>query len=300
MSSLLEGEILPNLRAGLICAYEDRILEGAERLIVEDGGWTAWGIRSGRVQVNVGHGGGYGPAIRARKNEWVILPNRRRVHQISPGTVLCSIRFSLNRVDGLPAFEKCEPLVVRGKRAEELFESFPTLIARLNSQFVLNEGRSGHAPLPEQKGKEKSVGELLKVRAGLLDWLGRFFFVVHSHGWTLPDPSRCSPMQAGCRELERFDPLRNSGIADIARNVGLSSSHFRRKFREEIGCSPSSWRQSRRFQLARNLLTHSPDSIKVVAAELGFATTAHFSTWFQKLAGLSPSRFRQNSRQAGV
>lgn len=300
MNGLLEGEILPDLHAGLICAYEGRVLDGAEKLIIEDGGWTAWGIRSGRIQVRVGSGSGFGAVIRAREQAWVILPNRRRLHQISPGTVLCSIRFTLERADGLPVFEKCEPFIVRGKGARELFESFPNLINSLNSQFALREGRVGHDPLPEQQVTANSLGRLLQIRSSLLDWFGRFFSVVLSHGWTLPDSSRCSPFQIGCRELERLVPLENPAIADVARNIGLSSSHFRRKFREEMGCSPSSWRKTRRFELARNLLTHSQDPIKVVAGELGFATTAHFSTWFRKLAGISPSLFRQKSHQAGV
>lgn len=300
MSGVLEGEILPNLHAGLICAYEGRVLDGAEKLIVEDGGWTAWGVRRGRVKVRMGRGSTFDIETRAGEQEWLLLPNRRRFHQIAHGTELCSFRFTLERNDGMPLFECSDPIVVRGEKARYLFDPFPGLMKNLDTHFQLREGRVGHDPVPQQNNSSDSISRLIQLRCGILDWIGRFFSVVLSHGWTLPDPLRCNPFQTVCRELERLVPLENPAIADVARDFGMSPSHFRRKFRREMGCSPSSWRKARRFELARNLLAHSRDPIKVVAGELGFATTAHFSTWFQQLAGVSPSLFRQKSHQAGV
>jgi hypothetical protein len=43
---------------------------------------------------------------------------------------------------------------------------------------------------------------------------------------------------------------------------------------------------------ARQLLTASDDSIKVVAAKLGFSSSAVFATAFRRSCGVSPSQFR--------
>jgi len=80
---------------------------------------------------------------------------------------------------------------------------------------------------------------------------------------------------------------------EIARAVGVSSNYLSRIFHQEVGLSV--WDCLNRFRVlkAQELLHNSPDTITVVAAQVGFDDSAYFSRIFRKHTGQSPQSFRQ-------
>jgi AraC family transcriptional regulator len=82
-------------------------------------------------------------------------------------------------------------------------------------------------------------------------------------------------------------------LEDLARECGLSVSHFARAFRQSCGTTPYKWLMSRRIERARDLL-HRPDlPLAMVAAECGFADQAHFTNVFTRMVGHPPGAFRR-------
>ncbi|SEQ05704.1 AraC family transcriptional regulator, arabinose operon regulatory protein [Devosia sp. YR412] len=82
-------------------------------------------------------------------------------------------------------------------------------------------------------------------------------------------------------------------IDDIAAAIGLSPSRLAHLFRAETGQTVQSHTETRRMQLATDLLRRTGFPIKQIAAQCGFESQFYFSQRFRRFAGLSPLAFRQ-------
>jgi AraC-like DNA-binding protein len=82
-------------------------------------------------------------------------------------------------------------------------------------------------------------------------------------------------------------------IALIAQDCGLSTSHFRRAFRETMELAPHQWVLRARVDTAKDKLLDQRLSLDDVARCCGFADQSHFTRVFSKLSGISPGRWRR-------
>lgn len=78
----------------------------------------------------------------------------------------------------------------------------------------------------------------------------------------------------------------------IAAELCISERHFSRLFKQEVGMSFSKWRQHACVLLSLEKIMQG-HSIQNIAYDFGFKNPAAFSTMFQRLLGLSPSRYFQ-------
>ena len=83
-------------------------------------------------------------------------------------------------------------------------------------------------------------------------------------------------------------------IADLAGAAGLSVFHFARAFRQETGKRPHEWVLDRRIERAKSLLGTSDYPISSIAASCGFRSRAGFNTAFKRIAGLTPTEWRNS------
>jgi len=81
-------------------------------------------------------------------------------------------------------------------------------------------------------------------------------------------------------------------IQDVAREVGMGYSNFRKLFKEFTGISPALYQQDLRLQRAKELLSTTPMTIREIAYSLNFESADYFSAKFKKKTGLTPSEFR--------
>ncbi len=79
----------------------------------------------------------------------------------------------------------------------------------------------------------------------------------------------------------------------FAAELCLSERHFSRLFKQETGISFSKWRQQACVLLSLERLIQQ-HSIQHIAYDFGFQNPAAFSTMFQRVLGLSPSRYMQH------
>lgn len=82
-------------------------------------------------------------------------------------------------------------------------------------------------------------------------------------------------------------------VADLARQVFVSETHFRRLFQKVFGVSPVQFIRQRRIDRACALLRTTDLPIKQVAQNCGFAEDAFFSRVFHRLVGTSPAAYRK-------
>ncbi|WP_394834351.1 AraC family transcriptional regulator [Pendulispora rubella] len=81
-----------------------------------------------------------------------------------------------------------------------------------------------------------------------------------------------------------------TSAAELAREVGLSERTFRRWFRADVGTSFTRWHQQHIVERAIQQL-HRGDSVKCVAADLGYTSASAFIAMFKRLTNASPQRY---------
>ena len=101
------------------------------------------------------------------------------------------------------------------------------------------------------------------------------------------------------QELQRWvaaHPSEDLAVPRLAERVGLSTRHFARLFRAEIGISPATWVEAARVEAARGLLEASAESPKQVAKRCGFADVNVLRRAFQRHVGVTPADYRKRFR----
>jgi AraC family transcriptional regulator len=82
-------------------------------------------------------------------------------------------------------------------------------------------------------------------------------------------------------------------LSELARECGLSVSHFTRAFRKSFGMSPYRWLLERRIDHAKVLLVTGDLPIANIAMQSGFSDQAAFTRVFGRIVGNSPSRWKR-------
>ncbi len=80
--------------------------------------------------------------------------------------------------------------------------------------------------------------------------------------------------------------------SDFARQLNVHVNHLNRALKKTTGKTTSQLIAERLLQEAKIMLRHSQWNISEVAFALGFSEATHFSNFFRKHAGMSPSNFR--------
>ena len=96
----------------------------------------------------------------------------------------------------------------------------------------------------------------------------------------------------------RAETRRGVALDTLAREAGLSRSHFFRLFESSIGVPPKVYLNVVRMEQAVSAVLNQSSSVQDISHQLGFAEPAHFTRFFRNHAGVSPREFRNVSRLA--
>jgi len=77
-------------------------------------------------------------------------------------------------------------------------------------------------------------------------------------------------------------------MAALAQRLGLSREHLHRLFRSVVGLTPGEYSRCARMHAAKRLLRDGA-SLADAAQASGFADQAHFSRWFRRIFGVTPT-----------
>lgn len=86
-------------------------------------------------------------------------------------------------------------------------------------------------------------------------------------------------------------------IATLSRVAGMSPHQFTRTFKARTGKSPHRYVVDRRVQRARELLVANSLPIAHISVACGFSSQSHMTDVFQQRLGVTPGRFRLESRR---
>lgn len=97
----------------------------------------------------------------------------------------------------------------------------------------------------------------------------------------------------------------NSTMSDIVRieslshSAGMSTDHFIRIFKNELGCTPAQFIIEKKMMRARLKIATEIMPIKEIAYSLGYDDVSYFSRIFKKNVGLTPQQYRRSFNQNG-
>jgi AraC family transcriptional regulator of arabinose operon len=95
--------------------------------------------------------------------------------------------------------------------------------------------------------------------------------------------------------LEQIEVQLNNlpSLEILASHLGMSPSHFSRKFKRVFGLSPIKYIRSRRISMVKVLLLESHDSLEKIAHAVGLNDGFYLSRFFKDMTGESPSLYRK-------
>ncbi|MNW40573.1 Transcriptional regulatory protein DegU [compost metagenome] len=110
--------------------------------------------------------------------------------------------------------------------------------------------------------------------------------------YEMRSPSISEPIMQAVRYIDHHvqEPIVSSQLAG---HVGLSRSHFSTLFKKEMGISFLDFLHRRRMNKAKELLTSTDWKIHVICEKVGIEDNRHFSKWFKRYTGMTPSEYRE-------
>ena len=82
---------------------------------------------------------------------------------------------------------------------------------------------------------------------------------------------------------------------EIAKEIGVGYSWFRRVFKKYTGTSPAQYQLQLKLLKAKELLIGTDMTISEIAYSLKFENTGQFSTFFKRKENITPSEFRERN-----
>lgn len=83
-------------------------------------------------------------------------------------------------------------------------------------------------------------------------------------------------------------------LEQLAERSGLSSSSFKRVFKEVIGITPHTFILRKQIDRAQRLLQTGQGSVTDIAFECGFSSSQYFATVFKRIVGVTPNDLLKN------
>ncbi len=167
-------------------------------------------------------------------------------------------------------FRPHEPIIHVGLR-DELIRLFNGIAERTKTEL------SGYQPL---------------ISGKILHLLGFIHAIRKESRWGDRNDGT-PPLIDQARVIFRENTETNITVEQVAEQLGVSYSLFRKVFKKYTGISPGQYLIQLKMEKAKLLLTFPNKLVKEVAYELGFDSCFYFSNLFKEKTGLSPADYRE-------
>jgi AraC family transcriptional regulator len=109
-------------------------------------------------------------------------------------------------------------------------------------------------------------------------------------------PRRSARWLAAVREIVDAETPARLSLTELGARVGRSPAHVARAFRREYGVTVAAYARTSRLEWAREQLKASDAAITAIAVAAGYVDQSHFTRAFHLHAGITPARYRDQSR----
>lgn len=287
MDASLQLRQWSNLQADLAWIYEGGIPAGYKNNHCLPDFLGAWLLIKGSAEVVQAN-----RRVTATSGQWLILKQASGTQKFSSDARILSLRYRAEWPDRKPFFDIGLPLVVNASEAPSL-ETKARLIHAAVKPLELS------SPT-DLRIHAIQMGDFIEMRARFWEWFGELHDLlarldIHPTRTGIHDERVATVLHA----LDRMPLSSRLREDDLAKKAGLSTAHFVKLFREEVGTTPKRYFDERRRDACRRLLSVSDTPIKEIAINLGFLRLSDFSAWFSDGHGLSPRQFREREHKRG-
>ena len=101
------------------------------------------------------------------------------------------------------------------------------------------------------------------------------------------------PIVGRALALLHAQPSQPWTLEKLARETGTSRSVLAERFSRLVGQSPMKYLTRWRIQIAARMLSDGTSKVSAIGIDIGYASEAAFSRIFKKVAGVSPSIWRE-------
>ncbi|GAA3411487.1 bifunctional transcriptional activator/DNA repair enzyme AdaA [Paenibacillus hodogayensis] len=85
-------------------------------------------------------------------------------------------------------------------------------------------------------------------------------------------------------------------LSMLAASLAISPYHLQRVYKQVTGYSPAEKTERVRLKHAQKLLVETDEAVAEVGAAVGYSSPSHFTSWFCRRTGLSPTEYRNGQR----
>ncbi|KEZ03161.1 AraC family transcriptional regulator [Burkholderia sp. MSh2] len=114
--------------------------------------------------------------------------------------------------------------------------------------------------------------------------------------WAFRELSASPSIRTSVQQL-RAQSVNRTSIANIAQAVAMSERNFLRRFKKEIGVTPTEFVQHVRLERACHMLVHTTLPADKVARRTGFGSGERLAKLFRQRMLMSPTEFRVSERE---
>lgn len=268
------------LRTHLFWAYDRPLLRAQRRWEYDSYPAAAWLIRKGTVTLDFeGESEHYG------EGTWVFPKFAPGMQEFSSDAHVLSVRFALQWPNGEHLFDRSKSLAVPEGELTAFTRASVDLV-----QFIT-------ARLPSRTGAQSflhgTLEEYLHLQPVFSAWIGAYYTLFRQSGRSLITLNHLHEKTHQAIHYLDHRPLSLAfQEAELASEVGLSSSHLHKIFLKEIRMTPAAYWNNRKLTATKSKLAGSSQSIKAIAYEMGFSSPENFTHWFRSQTQQSPSQFR--------
>ena len=118
----------------------------------------------------------------------------------------------------------------------------------------------------------------------------------HASSATSVQPKKEDDKIRACAQWLTENCEHEISIADVAQTAAMSERTFLRRFRQQIGTTPSEYVLQARLERSRRLLGESDLPVDKIARRSGMGNGSQLAKLFRKRFGVSPTEFRRRAR----
>lgn len=230
-----------------------------------------------KIQVPRGHAFFSAPGLR---RQW-----------FAPGTRLLSVGFRSQWPDGTPLYRSGLNIAVKAPRLR---------LATLQLYRAIHRSRNSVAYREATQPAAKTALAWLQHEAAFGTWMTAFAATLQALG--VPPEPRAGTSRRRVDQLTAWlnDLPLDTTTPTLPPGFPLGTRRAEQLLQQHLGLGQRAFLERRRLDAARERIAsgQGTDTLKEIAFTLGFRHASHFTAWFRRHTGLSPSAYRTGGTEA--
>ncbi len=146
-----------------------------------------------------------------------------------------------------------------------------------------------------EKAYDVAEKQMPAYQQQLMGYVGLIITTVYARSQQLPylDNPDMTGINLAIRYMRSHINV-NIRMEDVAAQVGMGYSKFRKVFKDYTGFAPAQYFLRLKMERAKDYLLSTDFSCKEITYRLGFDSASHFNKMFRLYEGITPSQFRKS------